>query len=170
MKRIIMCLMCALLSILIGASSVLAADENETKEFTIPVTLTVAHSSKHINVTLPAAMPVSVLDGRVLTADNLQIQNHNDSMDVRVTGIEVISGRFSVASYQSFQDNGKNQIALSINGCGTTGPGFLTLTDVAFPVLAPGDTLPIWYNAKVSAVSDMSGVNAANVIFTLRAV
>lgn len=161
--------MCVALAVLVGASSVLAADEGSTESFTIPVTLTVAHSSKHINVTLPAAMPVSVLDGKVLTADNLQIQNHADSVDVRVAGIEVTSGRFSVVSYQNFRDNGNNQIALWINGCYTKGPGAMTLNDTAFPVITTGNALPILYTAKVSAANDVAGINAASVIFTLKA-
>ena len=170
MKKSILRVVCMILAVLIGASSVFAADSGNTQQFTVPVTLTVAHSSKHINVTLPAALPVSVLDGKVLTADNLEIWNHPDSVHVRVAGIEVTSAGFAVVSYQNFLDRGKNQIALSINGCATKGPGSLTLHSEAFPELSPGDVLPIHYSAKVSAVSDVNGINAANVIFTLRAV
>ena len=169
MKKLFV-MICALFVFLFGASSALAAENSAMKEITVPVTLTVAHSTKHINVTLPAAMPVSVLDGRVLTAETLQIRNHPDSADIKVAGIEIRSGRFTVSSYRNFQDLGKNQIALSINGCPSTGPGPLTLNDTAFPVIRAGEALPIRYQAKVSSVADVEGVNAANVIFTLKAV
>ena len=116
------------------------------------------------------ALPVSVLDGKVITADNLKIQVHTDSVAVQVASVEVTNGKFSVVSYQNFPEANKNQIALSINGCPSTGAGPLTLNDTAFPVIRAGEALPIRYQAKVSSVADVEGVNAANVIFTLKAV
>ena len=169
MKRILLSLLLAVLAACSLAPAAFAASDGDTQAFTIPVTLTVAHSSKHINVTLPAAMPVSVLDGKVLTADNLQIQNHSDSMSVRVAEIAVTDGKFAVASYDSFSDGGTDQIALQINGCSTVSSGPLRLSDTAFPLILPGGVLPIRYNAKVSSAGDAAGVNAANVIFTLKA-
>ena len=37
-------------------------------------------------------------------------------------------------------------------------------------MIRAGEALPIRYQAKVSSVADVEGVNAANVIFTLKAV
>ncbi len=167
MRKTILCFICVL-SLLFGATSALA-DTGDTQTVTVPVTLTVAHSAKHINVTLPAALPVSVLDGKVITADNLKIQVHTDSVAVQVASVEVTNGKFSVVSYQNFSEANRNQIALSINGCPTKGPGLLTLTSSSFPTIAAGSSLALRYSAKVNAVSDVSSINAANVIFTLRA-
>ena len=52
----------------------LAESEQTT---TIPVTLTVINTVKNIDVTMPAALPVSVLDGKVITADNVSITNNS---------------------------------------------------------------------------------------------
>lgn len=170
MKKFILSLLLAALLAFSAASGVLAVEDAGTREFTVPVTLTVARSTKHINVTLPAAMPVSVLDGKVLTADNLQIRNHSDSLAVRVAAVEVSSAGFTVADYEDFHINGTNQIALWINGCVTEGPGLLALDGTGFPEIAAGGVLPIRYNAKVSAAADVNETRAANVIFTLKAV
>ena len=168
-KKTILSLILTALLTFSAVSGVYAANEGGTREFTIPVTLTVAHASKHINVTLPAAMPVSVLDGKLLTADNLQIQNHSDSLSIRVTEIRVTDGQYSVSSYDNFQSGESNRIALWINGCATAGPGAITLSETAFPVIAPGNALPIRYHAKVAAAGDVNGANAANIVFTLKA-
>ena len=147
-----------------------SAEASESRTYSIPVTLTVTHSAKHINVTLPAAMPVSISDGKILTASNLKIENHADSVSVRVSSVEVRNGSFSVVSYGNFPETGRNErIALRINGCETTGPGALALTDAAFPVITAGRDLPIRYQAKVAMTERSASVNAAYVIFTLKA-
>ena len=147
-----------------------SAEAPESQTYSIPVTLTVVHAAKHINVTLPAALPVSISDGKILTASNLKIENHSDSVSVRVSGVEVRNGSFSVVSYGNFPATGRDErIALRINGCETTGPGALPLTDSAFPVIAAGRELPIRYQAKVAMKEHSGNVNAAYVIFTLKA-
>ena len=147
-----------------------SAESPESQTYSIPVTLTVVHAAKHINVTLPAALPVSIADGKILTASNLKIENHADSVSVRVSSIEVRNGSFSVVSYADFPETGRTErIALRINGCETMGPGALALTDAAFPVISAGHDLPIRYQAKVAMTERSESTNAAYVIFTLKA-
>ena len=138
-------------------------------DYTIPITLTVAHTTKHINVTLPASLPVSVLDDKVLTADNLRIENHSDSQNIRIARIEVLDGAYFVASYEKFPSTEKNRIALRINGCDTIRSGALSFDESAFPLINAGQSIAIRYSAKVSNSSDVRNVQAANVVFTLRA-
>ena len=148
------------------SASALAAD---TETMTIPVTLTVVHTSKNIDVTLPAALPVSVVDEQVYTADNLVIRNNSTTTGVRVSGVSVTNGAYTVASYNSFPASSPARIALRINGCATTGAGSLAINATAFPTIGAGGSLPIRYAAKVSDSGDVAGLDAAHVIFTLRA-
>lgn len=136
---------------------------------TIPVTLTVINSVKNIDVTMPAAMPVSVLDGKVLTADNVAITNNSAKVDVEIVSVTVENGSYTVADYEAFPDQSQAQIAMQINGCSTKGPGALDISGQSFPNVAAGTSLPINYKAKVSDSADVSGLKVANVIFTLRA-
>ena len=106
---------------------------------------------------------------KVLTADNLCISNHSETLSVRVTGVAVADAAFSVADYDNFPRGVTNRIALRINGCATKGPGRLTISETAFPVIAAGGKLPLCYDAKVSAAKGVTKANAATVIFTLKA-
>ena len=165
MKKVIsLILACAAALALTG--SAFAAD---TKTLTIPVTLTVVHTAKSIDVTLPASLPVSVVDEQVYTADNLVIRNNSNTTDVRVTGVSVTNSAYTVASYNNFPASVPDRIALCINGCATTGAGGLGISAAAFPTIAASDALPIRYAAKVSASGDVTNLNAANVAFTLKA-
>ena len=146
---------------------VLAASEQTT---TIPVTLTVVHTAaKNIDVTLPAAFPVSVVDDQVYTADNLVIRNNSGTTKVRVTDVSVTNAAYTVASYNNFPASAPGRIALRINGCPTAGAGSLGITSAAFPTIGAGSSLAIRYDAKVSDNGDVSGIRAANVVFTLKA-
>ena len=165
MKKVLSIIM-AIAAALSLAVPAFAAD---TKTMTIPVTLTVVHTARSIDVTLPAALPVSVVDGEVYTADNLVIRNNSDTTAVRVAAVDVTSGAYTVASYNSFPASAPGQIALRINGCATTGAGSLAINATAFPTIGASGSLPIRYDAKVSDSGDVAGVNAANVIFTLKA-
>ena len=136
---------------------------------TIPVTLTVVNSINSIDVTLPASFPVSVVDGKVLTATNVDIRNNSTKTDVEITDIRVTDGAYKVANYESFPSNDKEKIAMSLNGCATTGSGPLTISKTAFPVIGKGETLPVNYKAKVAASGTVTKLNAANVIITLKA-
>ena len=140
----------------------------ETTEARVPVTLTVVNTVAPISCTVPACLPVSLVDGYVVCANNAAITNTAKSGSIKVTKVDVQPGVFEIGSYDAFSA-GKNSIALSINGCVTKGAGSLTLTDDAFPPIDAEQSLPIRYKAKISANEAMTNVNAATVIFTIAA-
>ena len=149
------------LSLSVGVSA------EEVTEARVPVTLTVVNTVSPISCTVPAALPVSLMDGYVVCANNAKITNTGKSGSVKVTKIDVQAGTFEIGNYFSA---GKNSIALSINGCPTKGAGSLTLSEDAFPVIPAEMALEIRYKAKVSATEAVTNVNAATVIFTIAAV
>ena len=137
---------------------------------TIPVTLTVINTVKNIDVTMPAALPVSVLDGKVMTADNVSITNNSTKIGIEIASIAIENAAYTVESYDNFPNNSRQKIGMQINGCSTTGPGLLTLNNTSFPIVKPLESLPINYKAKVSDSNNVSSLKVASVIFTLRAV
>ena len=133
---------------------------------TVPVTLTVDNEYRAVNVTVPASLPIHVINGTVVTADNARITNNSKSGAVRVTGVEVTDGAYKVGSYNSF--SGAHRVALKINGCATTGAGALAINSTAFPVIKAEESLALEYFAKISADAPNSkDVNALNVVFTI---
>ena len=142
------------------------ASAAETTEARVPVTLTVVNTVSPISCTVPAALPVSLVDGYVVCANNAAITNTGKTGAIKVTRVDVQAGTFEIGSYGDFSA-GKNSIALSINGCSTKGAGTLTLVDGAFPAIAAEKNLAIRYKAKVSASETVANVNAATVIFTI---
>ena len=146
-----------------------AASAEETTEARVPVTLTVITTERPISVTVPAALPVSVVDGSVLVANNAKISNNAKTGAVKVTAVSVESGALTVAEFADF-DADENTIALSINGCGTEGPGDLDITAEAFPDIEAGSALDIRYQAKVAVSEDVKDMSAATVIFTISSV
>ena len=152
-----------ILSLSVGASAA------ETTEARVPVTLTVVNTVAPISCTVPACLPVSLVDGYVVTANNAMITNTGKTGAIRVTKVDVQAGTFEIGSYDDFSAS-KNSIALNINGCSTKGAGSLTLVDGAFPAIAAEKNLAIRYKAKVSANEAVTNVNAATVIFTIAAV
>ena len=152
-----------ILSLSVGASAA------ETTEARVPVTLTVVNTVAPISCTVPACLPVSLVDGYVVTANNAMITNTGKTGAIRVTKVDVQAGTFEIGSYDDFSAS-KNSIALNINGCSTKGAGSLTLMDGAFPAIAAEKNLAIRYKAKVSANEAVTNVNAAIVIFTIAAV
>ena len=133
---------------------------------TVPVTLTVDNEYRAVNVTVPASLPIHVINGMVVTADNAKITNNSKSGAVRVTGVEVTDGAYKVGSYNSF--SGAHRVALKINGCSTEGPGKLGINTTAFPVIKAEESLALEYFAKISADAPNSeNVNALNVVFTI---
>ena len=133
---------------------------------TVPVTLTVDNEYRTVNVTVPASLPIHVINGTVVTADNAKITNNSKSGTVRVTGVEVTDGAYKVGSYNSF--SGAHRVALKINGCPTEGPGKLGINSTAFPVIKAEESLALEYFAKISADAPNSeNVNALNVVFTI---
>ena len=144
------------------------ASAEEVTEARVPVTLTVITTERPISVTVPAALPVSVVDGDVLVANNAKIRNNAENGAVKVTAVAVENGSLTVAGYADF-DADDNTIALSINGIGTEGPGDLDITDTAFPDIEAGSALDIRYQAKVAVSEDVKDMSAATVIFTIGA-
>ena len=152
-----------ILSLSVGASAA------ETTEAKVPITLTVVNTVAPISCTVPACLPVSLIDGYVVTANNAAIVNQGKTGSIKVTKVDVQAGTFEIGSYDDFSA-GKNSIALSINGCSTKGAGALTLADGAFPAIPAEKNLAIRYKAKVSASEAVTNVNAATIVFTIAAV
>ena len=145
------------------------ASAAETTEARVPITLTVVNTVAPISCTVPAALPVSLVDGYVVTANNAAITNTGKNGAVRVTKVDVQPGTFEIGNYEDFSAS-KNSIALSINGCVTKGAGALTLAENAFPAIPAEKSLAIRYRAKVSASEAVTNVAAATVVFTIAAV
>ena len=152
-----------ILSLSVGASAA------ETTEARVPVTLTVVNTVSPISCTVPAALPISLVDGYVVCANNAAITNTGKTGAIRVTKVDVQAGTFEIGNFDDFTA-AKNSIALSINGCNTKGSGALTLVDGAFPAIAAEKNLAIRYKAKVSASEAVTNVNAATIVFTIAAV
>ena len=134
---------------------------------TVPVTLTVDNEYRAVNVTVPASLPIHVINGTVVTADNAKITNNSTNGAVRVTGVEVTDGAYKVGDYNSF--SGAHRVALKINGCATTSSaGRLAINSTGFPVIQPQSGMALEYFAKISADAPNSeNVNALNVVFTI---
>ena len=152
-----------ILSLSVGVSAA------ETTEARVPVTLTVVNTVSPISCTVPACLPVSLVDGYVVCANNAAITNTGKTGAIRVTKVDVQAGTFEIGNYDDFSA-GKNSIALNINGCSTKDAGALTLTDGAFPAIGAEKALAIRYKAKVSANEAVTNVNAATIVFTIAAV
>ena len=152
-----------ILSLAVGASAA------ETTKARVPVTLTVVNTVSPISCTVPACLPVSLVDGCVVCANNAAITNTGKTGAIRVTKVDVQAGTFEIGNFDDFTAS-KNSIALSINGCATKGAGALTLVDGAFPAIGAEKALAIRYKAKVSANEAVTNVNAATIVFTIAAV
>ena len=145
------------------------ASAAETTEARVPVTLTIVNTVSPISCTVPACLPVSLVEGYVVTANNAMITNTGKTGAIRVTKVDVQAGTFEIGNYDDFSAS-KNSIALSINGCATKGAGALTIMDGAFPAIAAEKNLAIRYKAKVSANEAVTNANAATIVFTIAAV
>ena len=152
-----------ILSLSVGASAA------ETTEARVPVTLTVVNTVSPISCTVPACLPVSLVDGYVVCANNAAITNTGNNGAIKVTKVDVQAGAFEIGNFDDFSA-GKNSIALSINGCSTKGAGALTLADGTFPAINAEKSLAIRYKAKVSASEAVTNINAATIVFTIAAV
>lgn len=149
----------------ISCLSAMAAPQQTS---TIPVTLTVIHTAHSIDVTLPVCIPVSVADNEVLVAENMKIINNAQADGVEVSGIRVEDAACTISDYNNFPKNQDKIIALCINGCATEKAGPLSISKDAFPIIQPGQALPLIYSAKVGHLKDASEIEAARVVFTLR--
>ena len=145
------------------ATAALAANSTTA---TVPVTLTVANEYRAVNVTVPASLPVYVINGTVVVADDAKITNNSRTGSVQVTGLSVTDGAYRVGDYESF--SGAGTIALKINGCPTKGSGRVAVDSKSFPVIAARGSMPLRYFAKVSGdAPNAENVPAANVVFTI---
>ena len=132
----------------------------------VPVTLTVSNEYRAVNVTVPAALPIYVINGTVVVADNAKITNNSKTSSVKVTSVSVTDGAYKVGSYNDF--SGSQTIALKINGCTTEYSGKITLFDGSFPAIEAKRDLPLTYFAKISGdAPNVDNVNAANVVFII---
>ena len=75
-----------ILSLAVGASAA------ETTEARVPVTLTVVNTVSPISCTVPACLPVSLVDGYVVCANNAAITNTGKIGAIKVT--KVADGAF----------------------------------------------------------------------------
>lgn len=156
-----------LLGITAAAALALSASAAQTHE--VPVTLTMINTEQRISVTVPAALPVSVVNGYVVTATNAAIRNTAAEGAVRIAAVEVSDGTLSVGDYTNFEGAAVNTIALSLNGCPTRGAGELAITQDAFPAIEAGGSLALNYDAKVYAVGEPKNETAATVVLTIAA-
>ena len=152
-----------ILSLSVGVSAA------ETTEAKVPVTLTVVNTVSPISCTVPAALPVSLVDGYVVCANNAAITNTGKNGAIKVTKVDVQAGTFEIGNFDDFTAS-KNSIALSINGCSTKSAGALTLADGAFPAIAAEKNLAIRYKAKVTASEAVTNINAATIVCTIAVV
>ena len=152
-----------LLAVLMLCSLSVSAFAAETAQASVPVVLTVVNSVSPISVSVPACLPVTVLDGYVVTASNAVIENRAQSGAVQVVAVDVQPGAFAIGDFEHFGSEA-GKIAFSING---GKEGKLTLADGAFPVIDAGKNLRIAYTAKVAAAEKVEKVNAATLIFTI---
>ena len=83
------------------------ASAAETTEARVPVTLTVVNTVAPISCTVPAALPVSLVDGYVVCANNAAITNTGKNGAIRVTKVDVQAGTFEIGNYDDFSA-GKN--------------------------------------------------------------
>ena len=111
-KKKLITLLLALTMILSLATGASAA---ETTEARVPVTLTVVNTVAPISCTVPAALPVSLVDGYVVCANNAAITNTGKTGAIRVTKVDVQAGTFEIGSYDDFSAS-KNSIAAPKTG------------------------------------------------------
>lgn len=62
-----------------------SASAEETTEARVPVTLTVVNTVSPISCTVPACLPVSLVDGYVVCANNVAITNTGKVGSIKVT-------------------------------------------------------------------------------------
>lgn len=161
-KRFSAILLALALALSLGTTAFAASSTTAT----VPVTLTVDNEYRAVNVTVPAALPVYVINGTVVTADNAKITNNSKTGSIQVTGVSITDGAYKVGSYESF--SGSKTIALKINGCVTKGAGSVAIASSAFPAISADGSQLLTYYAKVSGdAPNADSVQAANIVFTI---
>ena len=76
MKKRMISLVC---SLALAFSLAVPAFAKEFKQTEVPVMLTVINAAQKLSVTVPAALPVSVVEGTVVTATNAAITNNAET-------------------------------------------------------------------------------------------
>ena len=159
----------ALLLALTLASSLSVSASAVSQEHEVPVTLTIVNTEQKISVTVPAALPVRVVDGDANTATSAATRNTAERGTTRDTGVEVRPGAYAIGNYEDFNER-LEAIALSLNGCPTRAAGALTISREAFPDVEAGEALALRYEAKVNTAEEVAAVKPATVVFTIAAV
>ena len=155
-----------LISVMMILSLGITAFAANSTTATVPVTLTVDNQYRAVNVTVPASLPVYVINGTVITADNACITNNSKNGSVQVTAVSVTDGAYKVGHYDKF--GGSQTIALKINDCVTAGSGRIAINNSAFPKIAAGGNLPLKYFAKISGdAQNTENLEAAKIVFTI---
>ena len=85
-----------ILSLAVGASAA------ETTKARVPVTLTVVNTVSPISCTVPACLPVSLVDGYVVCANNAAITNTGKTGAIKVTKVDVQAGTFEIGNFDDF--------------------------------------------------------------------
>lgn len=128
-----------LLAVLMLCSLSVSAFAAETAQASVPVVLTVVNSVSPISVSVPACLPVTVLDGYVVTASNAVIENRAQNGAVQVVAVDVQPGAFAIGDFENFGSEA-GKIAFSINGCKTVKEGKLTRLTARSRSLTQGKT------------------------------
>lgn len=158
-----------ILSLVFALSPGIGVSAADSTTAVVPVTLTVSNEYRAVNVTVPASLPVYVINGKVVVADNARITNNSSTGSVQVTGLSVTDGAYRVGDYDDF--SGAKTIALKINGCPTKGPGAVQVNAAAFPAIRARNDLALKYYAKISGdAPNAENVEAARVVFTISVV
>ena len=104
-KKKLITLLLALTMILSLAVGATAAETTEAK---VPITLTVVNTVSPISCTVPAALPVSLVDGYVVCANNAAITNTGKTGAIRVTKVDVQAGTFEIGNFDDFTASNVN--------------------------------------------------------------
>ena len=181
-KKISALILSLLLIVSLGTTAFAATSTTAT----VPVTLTVSNEYRSVNVTVPAALPVYVINGTVVVADNAKIIN-NSYGAVRVKSVTISAAdgwnltafgpKSSLAAEKvdanklgfamkigggaqvQTTTNARTQSLISapIDGCYMTGVGDTTK-----------NTIGIDYSAIVTPLSSaMTNATVANVVFVI---
>ena len=132
-------LLSAALALTMALSLFSSASAAEVQRHEVPVTLTVIQTEQRISVTVPAALPVSVVDDYVVTATNAAIRNTADSGTVRVSAVAVTDGALTVGSYENFPAGAYStmRISLPVRTAPSLYPSTAALPRTAGPWLSP---------------------------------
>ena len=125
------------------------------------MTLTVVNTVSPISCTVPACLPVSLVDGCVVCANNAAITNTGKNGAIKVTKVDVQAGTFEIGNLTILRQ-ARTALHCPSTAARRKARVLLTIMDGAFPAIAAEKNLAIRYKAKVSASEAVTNVNAAN--------